>query len=98
MYIESIYVLFDSRARSATGKRTVYEFPETHQGLLQAWSLVLRDEVPDEYDDYITLAQDTSDAPQVFNDFWASYGWSLELYGPNNNFPDDVDVKDPPNA
>lgn len=69
--------LTDSRARSATGRRNLYIFPPTAAGHTEAWDVVLKAEVaPAERKEYRGLTRGTPE-PEVFNDYWAEYGWNL---------------------
>jgi hypothetical protein len=83
----------DTTARAHTGKRRAYEFIEVPSGVRALWDLVLKDEVPDEYDDYAYLAEGPMyEVPEVFNDYWGIYGWYLASFEDGWVCPDDVEV------
>ena len=88
-----MFVLYDSRARVRTGKRWARKYPETKSGVRAMWDLVIAIEVPDEREDYEYLADTpVSDAVEVFNAYWACYGWHLNTYDGSMEFPEDVNV------
>jgi len=88
-----MFILYDSRARSQTGRRQAHEFAETAAGVLDVWRLVIAEEVPNEHDDYIFLAFcDPAEAPEIFNSYWGVYGWNLNAYDADIKYPSDVDV------
>jgi hypothetical protein len=96
-----MFVLFDSRSRNTTGKRHAWEFPETPEGVHALWDLVLMAEVPGEYDDYAYLAETRwHEAIEVFNDYWAIYGWYVNAFEDDWAVPDDVEVRryEPPHT
>lgn len=91
--------LFDSRDR-LHGKRAFVRFPYTYEGKRQAWDYVLKREVSkDEYDDYWYLAEDDSadmdEYCEVFNDYWACYGWCLQGMEPDAEIPTDAEEVQP---
>ncbi len=96
-----MFVLFDSRARSQTKRRKAYRAPETEQGLHDMWTIVLLAEVPiNERSYYAGLADwlppdegEPFDPCEVFNDYWACYGWYLNSYEEDADCPDDTDMQ-----
>jgi hypothetical protein len=89
-----MFILFDSRSRSQTGWRRAHEFPETEEGVLHAWMLVLAEEAPDEAGDYLNIlaCSNLEEAAEVFNDYWSVYGWHMNRYEDDMVYPNDVDV------
>lgn len=91
--------LFDSRLRGATdGKRFLYTFPETKDGLAKAWNLVLDNEHildPEDREGYAGYADGADDGEidtATFNQFWAEYGWCLVLADDSCDLPIDAVV------
>jgi len=71
-------------------------FPETQASVQAIWDLVIEIEVPDERDAYEGFAYTpVFDCVEVFNDYWACYGWHLNVYEDDAAFPEDVDVITP---
>ena len=93
-------VLFDSRARAQTGRRTAHTFPATQDGMRAAWLVCLRDEVPDDVEGYLgfslleNVAYPIAEVCETFNSFWAEYGWALCEFDPDWVVPDDVDLRE----
>lgn len=92
--------LTDSRSRSATGRRKVYQYPEEHASVVAIWKLVVSDECPAEWDDYKDLAEDVDrkDAyrwnaeVEIFNEYWTCYGWCMEWMEDDAELPQDCDL------
>jgi hypothetical protein len=92
-----MFVLYDSRQRVRTGRRTAYVYAEMQASVRHIWDLVIAVEVPDERDAYDYLGDTPAyDAVEVFNDFWGCYGWYLNVYEDDTgHFPEDIDVITP---
>jgi hypothetical protein len=91
--------LYDSRDRTY-GKRKLHILPLTGKGKLDAWDIVLAAEVPNERDDYQFLVDcdvESSDVQdcELFNDYWAEYGWLLMPVEPDAEVPGDAEVATP---
>ena len=88
--------LYDSRD-SLRNKRKLYFLPLTPEGKRKAWDIVLAAEVPNEREDYQFLADADVDADEthdteMFNEYWAEYGWFLIPADPDNEIPHDAEV------
>ena len=87
--------LYDSRDRMH-GKRKLYVLPHTSEGKLNAWLIVLTAEVPNDMDDYRYLADSDAEdmnlgGGELFNDYWAEYGWYLMPVEPDAEVPPDAE-------
>lgn len=88
--------LYDSRD-CKYGKRKLHILPLTSEGKLKAWDIVLTAEFPTkaEREDYQYLADnDAEDEPnntELFNDYWAEYGWYLMPVEPDAEVPPDAE-------
>jgi hypothetical protein len=88
--------LYDSRDRKY-GKRKLHIFPLTSEGKQKAWDMVLDAEVANERMDYAFLAdtdaiEDEPTNTELFNDYWAEYGWWLMPVEPDAEVPHDAEV------
>jgi hypothetical protein len=88
--------LYDSRDR-LHGKRKLHILPLTGEGKQQAWDIVLATEVANERMDYAGLAdtdarEDEPTNTELFNDYWAEYGWCLMPVEPDAEVPHDAEV------
>ena len=99
--------LYDSRD-SKYGKRKLHILPLTPEGKRKAWDIVLTAEFPtqDEVlylvtrEDYQYLAINDSEGgepsdPNLFNDYWAEYGWYLMPVDADAEVPHDAEVVTP---
>ena len=92
--------LYDSRDRMTTGKRMLHILPLTSEGKAKAWEIVLTAEVANERMDYQGLAdtdafEDEPNNPELFNDYWAEYGWYLMPVDSDAQVPHDAEEVKP---
>lgn len=91
--------IIDSRFRIAINKRYVHIYPLTEAGLLDAWKRVVGEECPDEWENYADIAklsQEWIEETDVFNDYWAEYGWYMlqASLDPVDEIADDIIIID----